>query len=34
VNLALAALTSSGELEQITTTWMSEFTGAPIIAKG
>jgi polar amino acid transport system substrate-binding protein len=34
VNLALAALTSSGELEQITTTWMSEFTGAPIITKG
>lgn len=34
VNLALAALTTSGELEQITTTWMSEFTDAPVITKG
>lgn len=33
VNLALANLKDSGELEQITTTWMSEFTGAPIITK-
>ena len=32
VNLALAALEASGELEQITTTWMSEYTEAPIIA--
>jgi polar amino acid transport system substrate-binding protein len=31
VNLALAAITASGELEQITTKWMSEFTEAPII---
>ncbi|MEX0846900.1 MAG: ABC transporter substrate-binding protein [Ilumatobacteraceae bacterium] len=31
VNLALAALTTSGELETITTTWMSEFTDAPLI---
>lgn len=32
VDLALQALKSSGELEQITTEWMSEFTEAPIIA--
>lgn len=32
VNLALAALTDSGELEEITTTWMSEYTEAPIIS--
>ena len=32
VNLALAALKSSGELEQITTKWMSEYTEAPIIS--
>ncbi len=32
VNLALAALRDSGELEDITTTWMSEYTEAPIIA--
>jgi polar amino acid transport system substrate-binding protein len=32
VNLALAALKESGELDTITTTWMSEYTEAPIIA--
>jgi polar amino acid transport system substrate-binding protein len=32
VNLALAALKESGELDAITTTWMSEYTEAPIIA--
>ncbi|MFZ4811385.1 MAG: transporter substrate-binding domain-containing protein [Ilumatobacteraceae bacterium] len=32
LNLALAALKSSGELEQITTKWMSEYTEAPIIS--
>ena len=31
VNLALAALTESGELATITTTWMSDFTEAPVI---
>lgn len=31
VNLALQAITDSGELDQITTTWMSEFTEAPVI---
>jgi polar amino acid transport system substrate-binding protein len=34
VNLALANLKASGELEQITTKWMSEFTGAPTITNG
>lgn len=34
VNIALATLTASGELDQITTTWMSEYTEAPIIAAG
>ena len=32
VNQALQALKSSGELEQITTTWMSEYTEAPVIS--
>jgi polar amino acid transport system substrate-binding protein len=32
VNLALAELKTSGELEAITTKWMSEYTSAPIIA--
>ena len=32
VNLALAALTDRGELEEITTTWMSEYLDAPIIS--
>lgn len=32
VNLALAALVDSGELEAITVEWMSEYTEAPIIA--
>ncbi|MEN9505066.1 MAG: hypothetical protein RI958_992 [Actinomycetota bacterium] len=32
VNLALDALEASGELDQITTTWMSEYTEAPIIS--
>ena len=32
VNLALAALKESGELDAITTTWMSEYTEAPVIA--
>jgi polar amino acid transport system substrate-binding protein len=31
INLALQAITDSGELEQITTKWMSEFTEAPVI---
>lgn len=31
VNQALAALTESGELEEITTEWMSENAGAPIL---
>lgn len=34
VDLALAQLSASGELEQITTTWMSEYTEAPIISAG
>lgn len=34
VNLALGALSASGELEAITTTWMSEYTEAPVIALG
>jgi hypothetical protein len=32
VNLALEALEGSGELDQITTTWMSDYTDAPVIA--
>ncbi len=32
VNLAITALKSSGELDTITTKWMSEFTSAPVIA--
>ncbi len=32
VNLALAAIRDSGELEAITVEWMSEYTEAPIIA--
>lgn len=32
VNIAIATLKSSGELDTITTKWMSEFTSAPIIA--
>jgi polar amino acid transport system substrate-binding protein len=32
VNLALQALKGSGELDQITTTWMSDYTDAPVIA--
>lgn len=32
VNLALEALEASGELDQITTTWMSDYTEAPIIS--
>ena len=32
VNLALEALKGSGELDQITTTWMSDYTDAPVIA--
>jgi polar amino acid transport system substrate-binding protein len=31
VNLALQALKTSGELETITTKWMSEYTAAPVI---
>jgi len=31
-NLALAALTASGQLEALTTTWMSDSTGVPEIA--
>ena len=34
VNQALAAITSSGELTQIQTKWMSEFTSAPMIKAG
>ncbi len=34
VDLALTALKASGELEQITTTWMSEYTEAPVISLG
>jgi polar amino acid transport system substrate-binding protein len=32
VDIALANLTASGQLDQITTTWMSEYTEAPIIS--
>ena len=32
VDLALAALRDSGELDQITQTWMSDFTEAPVIS--
>ncbi|MEZ5298981.1 MAG: transporter substrate-binding domain-containing protein [Ilumatobacteraceae bacterium] len=32
VNLALEALTASGELDAITTEWMSEYTEAPVIS--
>ncbi len=32
VNLALSEIKSNGELDAITTKWMSEFTSAPIIA--
>ena len=31
VNDAIAALTESGELEAITTEWMSENAGAPVL---
>jgi polar amino acid transport system substrate-binding protein len=31
VNMALETLESTGELEQITTTWMSDYTDAPMI---
>jgi polar amino acid transport system substrate-binding protein len=31
VDAAITALTDSGELEAITTEWMSDFTGAPVI---
>jgi len=34
VNLALQALKDSGELDQITTTWMSDYTQAPVISAG
>lgn len=34
VDLALTALKASGELEQITTTWMSEYLDAPVISLG
>ena len=34
VNLALANLKASGELDEITTTWMSEYTEAPLISAG
>ncbi len=34
VNLALQALKGSGELDQITTKWMSDFTEAPVISAG
>jgi polar amino acid transport system substrate-binding protein len=34
VNLALDKLKASGELDQITTTWMADYTEAPIIAAG
>jgi polar amino acid transport system substrate-binding protein len=34
VDLALTALKDSGELEQITTTWMSEYLDAPVISLG
>ena len=32
VDAAITAITDSGELEAITTEWMSDFTGAPIIS--
>jgi polar amino acid transport system substrate-binding protein len=32
VDLALSAIKASGELDEITTTWMSEYTEAPIIS--
>ena len=34
VNQALAAIATSGELEQIQTKWMSEYTNAPMITLG
>ena len=34
VNLALQALKGSGELDQITTEWMSDFAEAPVISAG
>ena len=34
VDLALATLKASGELEQITTTWMSDYLDAPVISLG
>jgi polar amino acid transport system substrate-binding protein len=34
VDLALAALIESGELEQITTEWMTDYTEAPVISLG
>ena len=32
VNLALETMQGSGELDQITTKWMSDFTEAPVIS--
>ena len=34
VDVALATLKASGELEQITTTWMSDYLDAPVISLG
>lgn len=34
VDLALTALKDSGELDQITTTWMSDYLNAPVISLG
>jgi polar amino acid transport system substrate-binding protein len=34
VNLALETLKGSGELDQITTTWMTDYTEAPMISAG
>jgi polar amino acid transport system substrate-binding protein len=34
VDLALQTLKDSGELDQITTTWMSDYTQAPVISAG
>ena len=34
VNLALQTLKDSGELDQITSTWMSDYTQAPVITAG
>ena len=32
VNLAIAALKKSGDLDKITTQWMADYTKAPVIA--